>query len=119
MAGEWIPIILFICFTVVLVSYFYLSHKNKLSILGTIEKSIESGNPLTPEMLDKISKVTPARVKDLRRGIVLMALGLAAMVASFLFSHEDPAEVFRILSLLPLFVGAGFLLVWKLNRYAD
>ncbi|NVK21069.1 MAG: hypothetical protein HWD86_00995 [Kangiellaceae bacterium] len=119
MSEEFVPVIFFICTACVIVAFFYLSHKNKLATLDTIQKSVDSGQPLTPEMLDKISNVQPPRVKDLRRGVVLLALGLAGFVASFMFSHEEPQEAFRIISMLPLFVGAGFLLVWKMNRYKD
>lgn len=119
MVGILVPITLFICATIVIVGFFYLSHKNKRNILDTIQKSIDSGNALTPELLDKISNVQPPRVRDLRRGVVLLSIGLASFVAGFLFTDPDAREVFKIIALLPGFVGIGFLTVWKMNRYKD
>ncbi len=118
----WVPLIVFGSFAGVIISYFMYAHKNKVVIMKTIEKAVENGTNLTPELLEKLSNsktVQPPRVKDLRRGIVLASIGIAGFVASFMFSHPEPQEAFRILSMLPLFMGAGFLLVWKLNRYED
>lgn len=119
MAEVLIPIVAFLSMAAVLISLFYLKYKSKIGVLKTIQKSIDSGTPLTPELLEKMSNVQPPRVKDLRRGVVLSALGLAILAASFFVSHSEPQEALRIISMLPLFVGAGFLLVWKLNRYKD
>ncbi|WP_251357941.1 DUF6249 domain-containing protein [Kangiella sp. TOML190] len=122
--GEelWIPIVMFISLAAVIISFFYYGHKNKLATMKTVQKAVENGSNLTPELLEKLSHskaVQPPRIKDLRRGIILSALGVAGVVASFMFSSPEPKEFFRIISLLPLFIGAGFLLVWKLNRYND
>ncbi|WP_223669518.1 DUF6249 domain-containing protein [Kangiella shandongensis] len=119
MTAIVVPVTLFICTTIVLIGFFYLSHKNKRIILDTIQKSIDSGNPLTPELLEQISNVQPPRVKDLRRGIVLLSIGVASFVAGLLFSDPDVSEAFKIIALLPGFIGIGFLIVWKMNRYKD
>ena len=118
----FVPFIVFSSMAVIIISFFYFSHKNKKATLHTIEKAVENGTNLTPELLEKLSNskaARPAKFKDMRRGVILVALGVAGLVASTMFSHEEPSEVFRILSMLPLFIGAGFLLVWKLNRYDD
>ncbi|NVJ65487.1 MAG: hypothetical protein HWE16_03300 [Gammaproteobacteria bacterium] len=117
-----IPFFVFASLAAVIISYFSFGHKNKVATLKTIEKAVENGTNLTPELLEKLSQskaAQPPRVKDLRRGIILAAIGIAFFTASFMFSHKDPQEAFRIISMLPFFMGAGFLLVWKLNRYDD
>lgn len=117
-----IPFVVFGSLAAVIISYFSYAHKNKVATLRTIEKAVENGTNLTPELLEKMSQTKAAqspRVKDLRRGVTLAALGIAGFAASFMFTDPEPREVFSILSMLPLFLGAGFLLVWKLNRYQD
>ncbi len=117
-----IPLTVFASLAITIISYFSFSHKNKVATLKTIEKAVENGTNLTPELLEKLSNTKaaqPAKVKDLRRGIWMLALGVACFVASFMFSDSEPQEVFRVIGIFPAFLGAGFLLVWKLNRYQD
>ncbi len=121
-AEIMIPFVVFGSLAAVIISYFSYAHKNKVATLNTIEKAVENGTNLTPELLEKMSQskaAQPPKVKDLRRGVILASIGLAGFVSSFMFSDPEPQEVFRILSMLPFFMGAGFLLVWKLNRYED
>ncbi|WMS86980.1 DUF6249 domain-containing protein [Pleionea litopenaei] len=118
-AEIFIPITMFIMMAAVLIVYFYFARKNKEGIQETIRRSIEHGQQLTPELLEKLSGAHSPKVKDLRRGVVLCALGIAGFFAGFVLKEPDASEVFMMLSLFPLFIGAGFLLVWKLDRYND
>lgn len=119
MSDDWIPIILFLSIAAVAITWLLLSHRNKVALLSTIEKSINGGTPMTPEMLERISYNQSPRVKDLRRGVVLMALGLAGIMAGYLSGDVDARTPFLMISMLPLFMGAGFLVVWGMNRYRD
>lgn len=119
MSDAFIPVILFVCVAVVAIAFMVFSHRNKIALLTTIEKSIDTGAPLTAEMLERISYNQSPRVKDLRRGVVLVALGLAGVMAGILVGDTDARTPFMMLSMLPLFMGAGFLVVWGMNRYRD
>ncbi|MEE4245722.1 MAG: DUF6249 domain-containing protein [Kangiellaceae bacterium] len=114
-----IPIFITGFMAAVIIFFFYLSHKNKVAIQQTIQKSLDLGNPLTPELLDKLGTTQAPRVKDLKRGIVLGSIGLGCMFASLMINDPEGMVVFRVLGIFPLLVGAAFLLVWKLNRYND
>ncbi len=115
----FIPIVAMLASAAVLISFFYLSHRNKKAIQDTIRHSIDQGNPLTPEILEKLGTNHSPRVKDLRRGIVLAALGLAFMLAGLIVNDPDGTVGMMVSGMFPLMVGLGFLLVWKLNRYND
>ena len=115
----WIPVVAIIGFTVVLVTFFYLSHKNKSAIQETIKKSLDMGQELSPEILERLGTHHSPRVRDLRRGVVLMSLGVAGLVAGSMFVDPDDSMGFVAISMFPLFLGLGFLIVWKLNRYND
>lgn len=118
-AEVFIPITLFICLAVVIVFFFYLSHKNKVGLLDTVNRSVDKGNALTPEVLEKLSSSVPVRVRDLRRGIVFLSIACACICASFFIPDRDGVTGMRIFASFPLFIGAGFMLVWKMNRYKD
>ncbi|WP_144391631.1 DUF6249 domain-containing protein [Pleionea sediminis] len=114
-----IPVAFILVTAVVVVTFLYLSHKNKMAIQETIRRSLDQGNSLTPELLEKLGTTPSPRVKDLRRGIVLAALGLAAILSGLVVNDSDGMIGFVIAGLFPLMMGSGFLLVWKLNRYND
>ena len=119
MHEAMIPITFFVALTVVIVLFLMWNHKTRVAVLDTVQKSIKAGQELTPEMLVKLGGSFAPRIRDLRRGVVILFFGLAGFAASFFMDVEHAVTVFRSISLFPIMVGAGFLLVWKLNRYDE
>ncbi len=94
-------------------------YKLKVKTHELLEKSIEKGFDVTPELLDKLNNDKSSRFKDLRRGIIMTMIGAAVFCFSIVIPEDDTAMVFRGLSIFPFFIGAGFMLVWKINKYED
>ena len=116
MAGEMVPIVLFIVLGLVIVAYYYWNHRNRVSIMDTVQKAIEQGEQLTPELLDRLGAAVNPRMRDLRRGVVFLALGVAGLLCSLFFDMADVVNGIRAASVFPLMLGLAFLLVWKMNR---
>ncbi|MFK8013239.1 MAG: DUF6249 domain-containing protein [Marinicellaceae bacterium] len=93
------------------------SYKVKIKTHDVLEKSIDKGYELTPEMLKSLSQTKSPKMLDLRRGIILLCIAFATFAFGYIIPNDEGATIFRALSLFPGFVGAGFILVWKLNRY--
>lgn len=119
MIDALIPIIFLIAIAVVIVLFLFWNHKTRVAVLNTVQKSIKAGTELTPDMLVKLGGSFAPRIRDLRRGVVILFFGIAGFVSSFFMSDEHAVVIFRSLSFFPIMVGAGFLLVWKLNRYDE
>ena len=115
MAEELIPIVMFIVLGIVIMGYYYWNHKNRLSIMDTVQKAIESGQELSHEMLLQLGAAANPRMRDLRRGIIFLALGIGGLLCSLFFVNSDVVNGIRAGSVFPLMLGLGFLLVWKLN----
>lgn len=115
MSEEMIPIVLFIAIASAVVAYFYWNHKIRKSIMSTVQVAIERGTELTPELLTKLGAAGNPRLKDLRRGIVFLALGVAGMLCSLFFEDADVVNGIQAGSVFPLMLGVAFLLVWKLS----
>jgi hypothetical protein len=116
MAGEFIPIFLFAVIGVTVMGYFYWNHKNRASIMKTVQKAIDQGGDLTPELLTQLGATGNPRFRDMRRGIVFLSLGIAGLLCSLFFAEADVINGIRAGSVFPLMLGLGFLLVWKLNE---
>ena len=115
MSGEMIPIVMFIVLGIVILGYYYWNHKNRLSIMDTVQKAIDSGQQLSQEMLMQLGAAANPRMRDLRRGIVFLSLGIAGLLCSLFFNEPEVVNGIRAGSVFPLMLGLGFLLVWKLN----
>ena len=116
MSGEMVPIVMFIVLGLVIIAYYYWNHRNRVSIMDTVQKAIDKGESLTPELLDRLGAAVNPRMRDLRRGIVFLALGIAGLLCSLFFDLQQVVDGIRAGSVFPLMLGLGFLLVWKLNR---
>ena len=116
MAGELIPMVLFVVIGFITIGFFYFNSKNRQSIMDTVQKAIDQGGELTPELLTKLGAAVNPRARDMRRGIVFLALGVAGLLCSLFFTETHIVSGVRAGSMFPLMLGAGFLLVWRLNR---
>lgn len=104
------PLIVAIVFgfpvAIVVVVLIFRQRRNAM-LHKTLAAMIDKGVPIPPELL------TPAERRpksDLRRGITLVATGIG-MVVFFALQHE---EVWG-LGLIPLLIGIGYLVVWRLD----
>lgn len=112
---EMIPITMFLVLGMVGVAYFYWNHRNRAAILETVQQAVKGGSTLTPELLDRLGAAADPRLRDLRRGIVLFFIGMAFLLATLFVDEPEVVTGFRAFSMLPLMMGLGFLLVWKLT----
>lgn len=116
MVEELIPIVLFVVLGVIFMGYFYWNHRNRASIMETIQKAIETGGEFKPELLAQLGAVVNPTMRDLRRGIVFLSLGIGGLLCSLFFDIPEVVAGIRAASVFPLMLGLGFLLVWRLNK---
>ena len=95
--GIGMPVALVIAFL------WYRAKRNQLNH-ETALKFAEKGQPIPPELLSGGDEVQ----SDLRRGVVLVMLALG--LGLFMYQNSLAWSVAAI----PLFMGIGYLIVWKL-----
>jgi hypothetical protein len=115
-AEELIPIVLFLVLGAIALGYFYWNNRNRQAVMETVQKAIETGGEFSPELLSQLGAAVNPRARDLRRGIVFLALGIAGLLCSFFFPEPQIVNGIRAATMFPLLLGGGFLLVWKLNK---
>lgn len=116
MEGILVPIALFVMLAVVIPAYFYWNHKNRVSIMDTVQKAIDQGKDLTPELLMSLGAAINPKMRDLRRGVVFLSLGIAGLLCSLFFNDAEVVNGIRAGSVFPLMLGVGFMVVWKMNK---
>ncbi|MEP7155788.1 MAG: DUF6249 domain-containing protein [Betaproteobacteria bacterium] len=84
-----------------------LWHKSRNTRLmhETAALLVEKGQPVPPELF----AMADDTFSDLRRGVILIALGLG--LGLFMYQMDKPWS----LGFIPLFMGVGYLIVWKLE----
>jgi hypothetical protein len=116
MSGEMIPIVMFVVLGVIVIAYYYWNHKNRLSVMETVQKAIETGGELNTDLLTQLGAAVNPRIRDFRRGIIFLSLGVAGLLCSFFFMNPDVVNGIRAGTMFPLLLGVGFLIVWKMNK---
>jgi len=112
-----IPIVMFISMAVVFCVLFWFRYKTKEGMQQTFRAAMDKGQELTPEIIDRLGHPKPAKDKDLRLGIIWIAVAIA--LVAFGFSIPDDDEVDRIfmgIAAFPFLIGAAYLI---LNKFTD
>jgi hypothetical protein len=93
----------------------YFSFSRSRAMHRTVRMMVEKGQPVPEALLNP----PPAQRQrsDLRRGVILTMIGVGLMV--FLGAVNDWEGGSWTLGLIPFLIGAGYLLVWKLDTKKD
>ena len=89
----------------------YFSFSKSRALHRTVRMMVEKGQPV-PEALLNPPPVVRQR-SDLRRGVVLLMVGLGLMV--FFGAVNDWEGGMWSLGIIPFLIGVGYLLVWRLD----
>lgn len=87
--------------------------RNK-ALHATLRKSVEAGQPLTPELVENLDRAPEPGSADQRIGFVLIALGLALLAAGAITGSADNFRGLAAVSMFPLFVGTALLIRLKM-----
>jgi hypothetical protein len=93
----------------------YFSFSRQRALHRTVRMMVEKGQPVPEALLNP----PPAQRQrsDLRRGVILTMIGVGLM--AFLGAANDWEGGSWTLGLIPFLIGAGYLLVWKLDTKKD
>ena len=117
--GLWIPIAAFTAFTIVVVSTIYYRHKTRLETQRTYRLALEKGNELSPEFVKHLGEPEPSKDRDLRRGLIWVAIGVATALFGVILDEPDAAGPLLGLAAFPTLIGAAYLTMWRFGARKD
>ncbi|MEL6200271.1 MAG: DUF6249 domain-containing protein [Pseudomonadota bacterium] len=95
-------------------------HRNRKAAQATLRAAIEKGQELSPEVIHSLTgQAPPSGDRDMRRGLVLLAVALATIGFGWLLDDEDASMVFYGSALFPLLIGLSYLLMTRLGSRTD
>lgn len=90
----------------------FFSYWKQRSLHRTVRLMVEKGQPV-PEGLFSTPPPAVRQRSDMRRGIVMVMVGLGVMI--FFAAMNDWEGGSWALGIIPFLIGCGYLLVWKLE----
>ena len=94
-----------------------LSYMKARSLHRTVREMVAKGQPVPRELLMGSRAAEAPPKSDMRRGIVLVMVGFGIMI--LLGALNDWEGGAWALGVIPFLIGAGYLLVWKLEGKKD
>jgi hypothetical protein len=108
---------MFISLAVVLCAFGWLRYKTKEGMQQTFRAALDKGQELTPEIIDSLGHPKASKDKDLRLGILWIAVAIGLAAFGFGIPDEDDvARIFMGIAAFPLFLGLAYLI---LHRFSD
>ena len=121
MIEELIPIVMFIVIGVVLWLMFHFRYKTRAEMQQTIRMALEKGADLTPELIDRLGDPEPHKDKDLRRGLIWLALAIALAMCGVAIpdSSGDALRGCLAGAAFPFAIGVAFMIMWVYGNRQD
>ena len=112
----WIPLSMFIGLALVLSLWVWFRYKAKRDLQVTIRTAIEKGQGLSPELIENLVNPPVSPQRDLRRGIISVGVAVAFALFALFIGEEDAFGPLMGISMFPLSIGAGYLLMHRFGR---
>ena len=112
MAGELVPITLFVALALIACLIIYYRYRGRRDIQQTLRNVIDKGQELTPELLDKIGEPARPENGDLRRGVIAISIGIAFAAFGIVLDERDAVRPLVAIASFPFLVGLAYLGLW-------
>ncbi len=119
MAGEWIPIVMFLGLTVIISLFFWFRYRGRGEMQQTIRAAIDKGQELSPEIIDRLGSPTTPKDKDLRFALIWLALATGLALSGF-FAPDPSGHAFQgslAGAAFPFCIGVAYLIMWRFTDH--
>ena len=111
-----VPVAFFLAIIIPLCLAFYFRYRNGQEVQNTIRAAIDRGQELTPEILERLGQATPPKDRDLRRGVIAVALGAGFAAFGLMVGEEDAVQPLIAIGTLPFLIGLAYISLWLIGR---
>jgi len=103
--------------TVALITWLvvFFRHRARADRQLTIRLALEKGAELTPDLMKSLSEPEPPKNKDLRNGLVWLALGVGLALCGFAVPDPDGYALRGCLAgaAFPFSIGVAYMIMWR------
>lgn len=116
-----IPIVVF--GTIALIVWLVVSyrHRGRADKQQTIRLALEKGAELTPELMQSISEPEPPKNKDLRSGLIWLALGVGLALCGLAVPDPSGNALQGCLAgaAFPFSIGVAYIIMWRYGSHTE
>ncbi|WP_354070443.1 DUF6249 domain-containing protein [Caulobacter sp. 1776] len=99
---------------------FYFKSRERREMQATLRVAIEKGQPVPPEVIEAMTravKTPPTRLRDLRTGVIWLAIGIGIGLATYFgdFIHGDGDFDGIGIACIPAVIGVAFIVLSFFN----
>ncbi|KDA02909.1 DUF6249 domain-containing protein [Hyphomonas oceanitis] len=118
MEDVLVPIVLFSVLPVCIWLVSLFNYKKRLTAHETVRHAIDSGQTISPELIEKMSLLVDPIRADLRRGVLFIAFGCAFAVLGMVVGQQEGEAVMPMIGVasFPVFLGLAYLGLWKFGH---
>ena len=120
--GILVPLAPFIMVAAIVCIPAWLRSRERREMQATVRAAIEKGQPLPPELIEAMTKdVKPSKVssrnRDIRMGVIWLAIGLGFATLGTLISMEESDAFYPMLGAasIPAVIGLAFIVLSFFN----
>lgn len=113
MTGEWIGMAAVISPAILLGIFFWLRYRNRQDMQMTIRAALDKGQELSPELIDRLGHPKAGNNRDLRLGVIWVAVAVALAIFGQVVPDEEAVMVLSGMAAFPLCIGAAYLIIWR------
>ncbi len=116
MVEELIPIAMFAAIALIFFIVLYFRQRSRADMQQTIRLALERGTELTPELINRLgAPAEPSRNKDLRLGLIWMALALGLAMCGLAVATFSIEALYGCLAgaAFPFAIGVAYLIMWR------
>jgi hypothetical protein len=121
MVEELIPIALFGSIALIFFIVLYFRHRSRAEMQQTIRLALERGTELTPEIINRLGDPEPSKNKDLRLGLIWMALAVGLALCGLAVPDPSGQALQGCLAgaAFPFAIGVAYLIMWQYGARND
>ena len=112
---DLVPIVLFLAIALTYCVKYYFAHRTRQDVQSTVRVALERGDPLTPDLLDRLVQAPPPKRTDLRRGVIGIGLGIGLGIFGLVVGEPDAVRPMLAVGMVPLLLGLAYLILWRLG----
>ena len=99
---------------------FFFKSRERRELHATLRAAIEKGQPVPPEVIEAMTravKLPPTRLRDLRTGVIWLAIGIGVALATYFgdFIHGNGDSDGFGIACIPAVIGVAYIVLSFFN----
>ena len=111
-----IVLIVFGTIGVMFLGWFYLRFRARMEMQHTMRLALEKGNELSPDFIKQLGEPPRAGDRDLRRGLISLALALGFAALGLAVPEDEATQVMMGVAAFPFFIGLAFVIMHRFGN---